>query len=123
MTAGRRDARPLPACRTLTSLRAMLPEGAAHVSRHSSSLSNLRKAEHKQNVKFEGHTAAFDTCLRILTAYWTCKHTTRSTGNLPVVVALAAAPEEEAAVAALGVVVVLGAPGPAAAHVRRQVAS
>ena len=45
-----------------------------------------------------------------------------ATCNLPVVVALAAAPEEEAALAALGVVVVLGAAGPAPAHVRRQVA-
>ena len=43
-------------------------------------------------------------------------------GHLPVVVALAAAPEEEAALAALGVVVILGAAGPAPAHVRRQVA-
>ena len=43
-------------------------------------------------------------------------------GHLPVVVALAAAPEEEAALAALGVVVVLGASGPAPPHVGRQVA-
>ena len=45
MTAGRREARPLPACLTLTSLRAMLLEGSAHVSRHSSSLSNLPPKE------------------------------------------------------------------------------